>query len=34
LDEYHFRYNRRNNLETIFDLLLSKLIKSPPVRLK
>lgn len=34
LDEYHFRYNRRNNLGTIFDLLLVRLIKSPPIRLK
>lgn len=34
LDEYHFRYNRRNNLETIFDLLLQRMIKSSPVRLK
>jgi hypothetical protein len=34
LDEYHFRYNRRNNLETIFDLLLVRLIKNAPIRLK
>jgi transposase-like protein len=34
LDEYHFRYNRRNNLETIFDLLLRRMIKSTPIQLK
>jgi transposase-like protein len=34
LDEYHFRYNRRNNLGTIFDLLLLRMIKSPPIHLK
>lgn len=33
LDEYHFRYNRRNNMETIFDLLLKRMIKNKPVRL-
>lgn len=22
LDEYHFRYNRRNNMDTIFDMLI------------
>ena len=34
LDEYHFRYNRRNNLGTIFDLLLQRMIKSVPIQLK
>jgi hypothetical protein len=34
LDEYHFRYNRRNNLGTIFDLLLVKFINNSPIRLK
>jgi hypothetical protein len=34
LDEYHFRYNRRNNLETIFDLLLQRMIKSQSIHLK
>jgi len=26
LDEYHFRYNRRSNMETIFNLLLKKMV--------
>lgn len=34
LDEYHFRYNRRNNLGTIFNILLERMVKSAPVRLK
>ncbi len=33
LDEYHFRYNRRGNLETIFHLLIERMVKSSPVRL-
>lgn len=27
LDEYHFRYNRRSNMDTIFNLLLKKMVK-------
>lgn len=27
LDEYHFRYNRRNNLDTIFNLLIKKMVE-------
>jgi len=33
LDEYHFRYNRRNNMDTIFDLLLRRMVLNDPVRL-
>jgi hypothetical protein len=33
LDEYHFRYNRRNNMGTIFDLLLVRFVNSAPIRL-
>ena len=28
LDEYHFRYNRRSKMETIFDLLIKKMEKT------
>lgn len=27
LDEYHFRYNRRSNMDTIFNLLLKRMVK-------
>ena len=33
LDEYHFRYNRRENMGTIFDLLLERMIGNEPKRL-
>ena len=33
LDEYHFRYNRRNNMETIFDLLIRRMVQYEPKRL-
>lgn len=33
LDEYHFRFNRRNNMGTIFDLLLKKMVFDTPIRL-
>jgi hypothetical protein len=33
LDEYHFRYNRRNNMDTIFDILLKRMVLNDPVRL-
>ena len=26
LDEYHFRYNRRSNMDTIFDMLIRKMV--------
>ena len=32
LDEYHFRYNRRNNLDTIFDVLIRRMVKGSPTR--
>jgi hypothetical protein len=28
LDEYHFRYNRRSNMRTIFDVLIRKMVFS------
>jgi hypothetical protein len=33
LNEYHYRYNRRENLGTTFDLLLKKMVKNEPIRL-
>jgi transposase-like protein len=33
LDEYHYRYNRRNNMNTMFDLLMKKMIDNKPIRL-
>ena len=33
LDEYNFRYNRRNNMETIFDTLLKRMVYYSPKRL-
>lgn len=33
LDEYHFRFNRRNNMDTIFDVLIRRLMHNPPIRL-
>jgi hypothetical protein len=33
LDEYHFRYNRRNNLDTIFDILIKRMVTGKPIRL-
>jgi len=33
LDEYHFRYNRRNNMDTIFDTLIKRMVKYEPKRL-
>lgn len=34
LDEYHFRFNRRNNMNTIFDVLIERMMQSEPVRLE
>ena len=34
LDEYHFRYNRRNNMDTIFDVLIKRMVLSKPIRLQ
>lgn len=33
LDEYHFRHNRRNNMDTIFDTLIKRMVKYSPMRL-
>lgn len=33
LNEYHFRYNRRQAMGVIFDLLLKRMVKNEPVRL-
>lgn len=33
LNEYHFRYNRRQNLDTIFDLLIKRMVFNNPIRL-
>ncbi len=34
LDEYHFRYNRRSNMDTIFDVLIRRMVCSQPIRLQ
>jgi hypothetical protein len=34
LDEYHYRYNRRNNMDTIFHNLIVKMVVNDPKRLK
>lgn len=34
LNEYHYRYNRRNYLGTTFDLLLKRMVKNKPSRIK
>lgn len=31
LDEYHFRYNRRNNMDTIFHLLIKRMVENNPI---
>lgn len=33
LDEYHFRYNRRNQMDKIFDVLIRRMVKYQPTRL-
>jgi len=33
LDEYHFRFNRRNSMESIFDLLIQRMVQYEPIRL-
>lgn len=33
LDEYHFRYNRRNHMDTIFHLLMKRMVENKPSRL-
>jgi len=32
LDEYHYRYNRRNHMDTIFDNLICRMVRYEPVR--
>lgn len=34
LNEFHYRYNRRNHLGTTFDLLVKKMVYNEPSRLK
>ena len=34
LAEYHYRYNRRNNMDTIFHRLIVKMVTNDPKRLK
>jgi len=33
LDEYHFRYNRRNGLDGIFDVLIRRMMDGKPTRI-
>ncbi len=33
LNEYHFRYNRRQHMGSIFDLLIKRMVKNEPKRL-
>ena len=33
LDEYHFRFNRRNSMDTIFDMLIRRMVRYEPKRL-
>lgn len=33
LDEYHFRYNRRNGLDGIFDVLMRRMVEGKPTRI-
>lgn len=34
LDEYHFRFNRRNSMATIFHVLIERMTQAPPIRLE
>lgn len=34
LDEYHYRYNRRNYMGSIFNLLIKRMVENEPKRLK
>jgi len=34
LDEYHYRYNRRNHMGTIFDLTIRRMVFAKPKRLR
>lgn len=33
LNEYHYRYNRRNNMGSMFDLLIKRMVVNSPIRL-
>lgn len=33
LEEYYFRYNRRNNMDTLFDTLIKRMVRYEPKRL-
>lgn len=33
LDEYHCRYNRRNNMGTILHLTITRIVEREPIRL-
>lgn len=33
MNEYHFRYNRRQSMGVIFDLLIKRMVKNEPIRL-
>ena len=33
LDEYHFRYNRRNTMDSLFDVLIKRMVAYEPKRL-
>jgi hypothetical protein len=33
LDEYHYRYNRRNHMGSIFDWTIKRMVRSEPIRL-
>lgn len=33
LNEFHYRYNRRNYMGSMFDLLLKRMVKNQPIRL-
>ena len=34
LNEYHFRFNRRLNMETIFDVLIRKMVNYKEISIK
>ena len=34
LDEYHFRYNRRSNMDTLFDVLIKKMVNYKEISIK
>jgi ISXO2-like transposase domain/Transposase zinc-ribbon domain len=34
LNEYHFRYNRRSNMDTIFNVLIKRMVKNDKISIK